>query len=372
MPDTDDLDLGENDYEEEPEGFPPPERRIVTNAYDLSLNTLVEQWDDQILVVPPMQREFVWDRGRASRLMESLMLNIPVPPVFLAENEDATFDIIDGQQRIHSIVTFMKNEYALYGLRMQQELARLRFHQLPQREQRFLRSRVIRAIIVGIESHPQMRFEIFRRLNTGAVALNAQEVRNALNQGLLNDLLKTLETDARFRQCMGSERPRRRMVDQELVLRFFALSDGLRNYRPPLDRLLNNFMDGHRRATTTLTDKLRDRFLRAAEFNARLFPAGAFRPFGRNGKPTERSVNRALYDAQMIPTIWLRPADISESIVEQIHENGSKLFHTFLFRDAIQRATGDRSRTFTRIHAWAKLLEDSGVDLDIPAWIRTN
>ena len=296
LADDDDLELGELDQDEEVE-FPPPERRIVTQSYDLSVNTLVEQWDDDVLVIPPMQREYVWDNGRASRLIESLMLNIPVPPVFFSETADAQYEIIDGHQRIRSIVRYLKNELPLSGLRLQHEYDRLRFHQLPAREQRFLKTRVLRAIIISAESHPTMKFEIFQRLNTGAIALNAQEIRNALNQGPLNDLLHDLVRDEAFRRCLGSKSPRRRMVDQELVLRFLALSSDPVSYRPPLLRFLNDFMTAYGQSEAEKIDEFRESFLHAAEFNARVFSHGAFRPTNAAGELLERNVKDLVHSS---------------------------------------------------------------------------
>ena len=93
--------------------FPPAERNVVTQSYDLSIQALMEQWGGNVLVIPETQREYIWDDGRASRLIESLLLNIPVPVLYFAETEDAQYEIIDGQQRVRSIVRFVSNEFAL-------------------------------------------------------------------------------------------------------------------------------------------------------------------------------------------------------------------------------------------------------------------
>ena len=201
---------------------PPGERRAITQAYDLSINTLVEQWDDRMLVVPELQREYVWDDGRASRLIESLLLNIPIPVLYFFETEESQYEIIDGHQRVRSIARFVKNEFRLTGLHVMSELSGKRFHQLDDRDQRRLRARVIRTIIVSYESHPKMKFEIFERLNTGSIALTAQEVRNSLYVGALNTLIRELEREPLFRALIGRKEPCRRMVDRELITRFFA------------------------------------------------------------------------------------------------------------------------------------------------------
>lgn len=184
-----DPDLEESDVEESFE-FPPPERRIVTQPYDLSLATLITQWKQDELIVPEMQREYVWDNGRASRLIESLILNIPVPPIYFAERADSVLEVVDGHQRVRSIVRYMNNEFALSGLGILSEYMGLRFHHLPEREQRFLTTRSLRTIVIGHDSHPNMKFEVFERLNTGGIALNAQELRNSLYRGSFNRMLR--------------------------------------------------------------------------------------------------------------------------------------------------------------------------------------
>jgi hypothetical protein len=174
-----DLDLGEVEPGES-YTFPPPERKVVTQSYDLSIQTLIEKWKDQTLQLPEIQRGYVWDDPRASRLIESLLLNIPIPVVYFAEREDAIWEIIDGHQRIRSVVRYVNNEFPLSSLMILGEIAGLRFFQLPSREQRYLLTRTMRAVVLSPESPPNTKFEVFERLNTGSLALNAQELRNSL------------------------------------------------------------------------------------------------------------------------------------------------------------------------------------------------
>jgi uncharacterized protein with ParB-like and HNH nuclease domain len=198
--DHDDFDESSGD---EPFDFPPPERKISTQPYDLSIQTLVEQWNRELLILPEIQREYVWDSGRASRLIESFALNIPVPPLYFTETRDAHFEVIDGHQRVSSIARYLNNEFSLSGLRVLSEYEGLRFHQLPEREQRYLQTRTLRVIVISPDSHPNMKFEVFERLNTGGISLNAQELRNSLYRGSLNNVLKTAVVEASFRECIG-------------------------------------------------------------------------------------------------------------------------------------------------------------------------
>ena len=284
---------GESEYDlNEMEGdedfvFPPAERRVITQPVDLSVSTLAEQWDAGSLLLPSIQREYVWDNGKASRLIESLLLNIPVPVLYFAETKDAKYEIIDGHQRVKSIVRFLANEFSLSGLAVLREYKGLRSHQLPDREQRFLKMRTVRVVIISIDSHPNMKFEIFERLNTGAISLNAQELRNSIYRGALNDLLHDLAKNQTLRSLIGSKAPRKRMVDEELLLRFFALRAHLDVYRTPLKRFLNNFMDGCKALDSAQQGQLRDTFETTIAAVKDLFGAAAFRNTDVEGNPTD-------------------------------------------------------------------------------------
>ena len=158
-----DQDLGEMEGEED-FLFPPAERKVVTQPLDLSVQTLTEQWNNKVLLLPDIQREYVWDNAKASRLIESLLLNIPIPVLYFAETHDAKYEIFDGHQRVRSIVNYLSDVFALSGLAVLREYRGKRFSQLPEREQRFLKMRTLRTILISIDSHPNMKFEIYERL----------------------------------------------------------------------------------------------------------------------------------------------------------------------------------------------------------------
>lgn len=109
---------GQNDEDESGEALRPDERKLVTQSYDMSVATLLDQWNEKTLLIPEIQREYVWDNAKASRLIESLLLNIPIPVIYVAEAPDDTYEVIDGHQRIRSIARFVNNEFGLSGLRI--------------------------------------------------------------------------------------------------------------------------------------------------------------------------------------------------------------------------------------------------------------
>jgi hypothetical protein len=363
-----DLDLGEVDPESEEEvEFPPPERRIITQPYDLSVASLVEQWSDETLVLPDIQREYVWDNPRASRLIESLLLNIPIPVLYFAETDDAKWEIFDGHQRIRSVVRYVTNEFALSSLSLLSGFNRMRFFQLPQREQRFLERRTIRAVVISIDSHPNMKFETFERLNTGAVVLNAQEIRNSLYRGEFNRMLRILVKDDSFRIAIGTKQPRKRMVDEELILRFFALRDGLKDYRPPLKRFLNEYMSSVQNPSKARVRGFEALFGETISRLVDVLGSSAFRITDSRGRVVETAVNRALFEAQMLAFSWVPTGkSFSKARSSRIHGQLASLYKRTEFQDSIQRATGDRARTLTRVRGVVEALRAAGVDVEAP------
>lgn len=358
-----DLDLGERDDSDQHD-FPPQERLIHTQAYDLSINTLKEQWGDGTLLIPDFQREYVWDNAKASRLIESLLLNIPIPVLFFAETPDANYQIVDGHQRVYSVIRYLENQFPLIGLRIQAEFKGLRFHQLPEREQRFLRTRVMRAIIIGADSSPSMKFEVFERLNTGGLALNAQEVRHALNIGKFSNLLSSLESDPAFRRCLNITKPRKRMVDQELILRFFALRDRLPQYRTPLVHFLNDYMRDHRDPSDDWISEKQDLFRQTMQLINNVMDAAAFRVTDGAGRPAERVINRAVYEAQAV-VFSICDGDEAQARAQYLRRSLAALFSDGYYDELIRRATGDRARTLGRVRDTVEAFNAAGVGVDL-------
>lgn len=258
---------------------------------------------------------------------------------------------------------FLDNEFPLSGLRMQAEFRGRRFHQLPLREQRLLRTRVIRAIIIGVDSSDSMKFEVFERLNTGGLALNAQEIRHGINFGSLMGMLRDLARFPAFRAAIGTTQPRKRMVDEELILRFLALRDGLKSYRTPLLRVLNNFSRDNANRDEDWLDDHRDLFERTMTLIDEVMGASSFRVLDPAGVPAERVVNRALFEAQAIAFSVCDPAKARAKAAE-VRRSIAELFAKESFDDSIRRATGDRTRTLRRIGMTLEAFEAVGVGID--------
>lgn len=162
------------------------------------------------------------------------------------------------------------------------------------------------------------------------------------------------------------------MVDEELVLRFIALHSNLEQYRPPLRRFLNDFMDKNRNLGEEPLDRLSAGFVRASDFVHAMYQGRAFRVTDDRGEPTERNVNRAVFDAQMVAAGWVVDPGQLDHCRREAVSAGAELFRDPTFDDAMRLATGDRRRTLTRVKLWSLMLEGVGIDIDVPAFVRNH
>lgn len=169
------------------------DRKLFVHPYDYSIRSLKEQVEDGTLVLADdFQRRRVWDDTKASRLIESLLINVPIPVCYFAELEDSSCSVIDGQQRLTAIYRYLNDDFKLKSLKIRDDLNKLKFSQLSIVDQRSIRLRIIRCVVILKDSDPEIRFDVFDRLNSNSVKLNRQELRNSLYKGSLNKLIKDL------------------------------------------------------------------------------------------------------------------------------------------------------------------------------------
>ncbi len=286
---TDDSDIKE---------IPPEERRLHTETYDFTVGTIYDYLQNGDICIPEFQRLFVWNRSQASRLIESLVIQCPIPAIYLNQDRDEKLSVIDGNQRLQSIKLYMDDEFPLRGLTTYPELEGLFFSELDPRIIRHIRHRTLRCIAVLADTHPQIKFDVFERLNTGAVQLNPQEIRHGLYHGSLTQMLDDLSDQPVWKEISGL-RNDKRMKGAELILRFIALKKDLQNYKKPLSDFLNNFCEKYQNPETRKLKSWKRLFLKTMQNVSSLLGDFAFRTFDEKGK-RNRNINAALYDAQMI------------------------------------------------------------------------
>jgi hypothetical protein len=224
------------------------EETLSPDKNDRSLAEL-HRWkrNGRLIVDPEWQREYVWDAKRASRLIESVMIDLPIPVIYLAVNKEGSYEVIDGLQRLTSIFRFFDGEYALKGLEIKRDCNGKKYSELPLLLRNKLEDTTFRTFELPAKTNKDLMFIIFERLNTGGLALNDMEIRNCLFRGKLNQLIKRLGRVPEFAQCVNQNQLEKRMVDRMLVLRFLAFYQmTFRKARRGLKRFLNEFFETYK------------------------------------------------------------------------------------------------------------------------------
>lgn len=223
----------------------PDARPVSSQPHDWTISTLRDKYErGQIDLQPHYQREYVWEQKPElpSRLIESLLLQIPVPPLYFVRLNTGKIEVVDGQQRLTTLIRFVTNKFKLQKLQKLSSLNGKLFQELFEQDQEKIIDAPIRSIVIDAGTNQDLRYEIFERLNRGAMALNEQEIRNCVYRGLFCDLLAELERDANWRKVKGIDFPEPRFVEREMILRFFSFANRIDYYGGNLKRFLNDYM----------------------------------------------------------------------------------------------------------------------------------
>lgn len=231
-------------------------RKVDFDTYDITVQQLVTMVEERTInVAPAYQRQFRWDNTRRSTLIESIFLGVPVPSLFMASNPDGTWELVDGVQRISTLVQFAGTSTARDRLRLPEPLTithaeklttlnGLTFAQLPQSIQLQFNTRPIKVITLSDKSDKEVRFDLFERLNTGGVTLSNQEIRSCVYRGEFNQFLEQLANHSDdFRAVVRlTKRQENDGTREEYVLRFFAFLDRYKEFDHSVVEFLNNYM----------------------------------------------------------------------------------------------------------------------------------
>ncbi|HEJ0403691.1 DUF262 domain-containing protein [Serratia marcescens] len=329
--------------EEEQDDTPFVEFDIAVSPADPTLELLVNQVNRGDIIIPFYQRNYVWKLEQASKLIESFLMGLPVPQIFLYVNDDDLLEVIDGQQRILSVKYFMdgyfgdevkgkRQVFKLKGLSEISDYNGKTFSDLPPKDQRKIRNSTLRAIHIK-QLKPNKRndsvFHIFERLNTGGTQLKPQEIRNAVYRGPIVDILRELNSDPNWKIVLGLKGDDKSQRDVEFLLRVFSLYNSWEKYEKPMVRFLNVAMYEHREFISDKAIRFKARFpivVKAIAENIK----SPFRP---------RSVlNMAAMDSVMVALL-----ENEEFSVEKLAGNYNSLFENEKFMDTISISTADVS-----------------------------
>jgi len=243
---------------------------------DITLKGYLDKDESKQLVVPDFQRQYVWDQVRASKLIESFLLGLPVPGVFLYKERDTNkLKIIDGQQRIMTAIRFFKGQFGDIVFRLKnvnERWAGKKFDELLESDQFQLHDSVLRATIVQ-QLNPKddsSIYHIFERLNTGGLNLNAMEIRKCVYAGKLMKMLEELNDNDKWRLLIGKAVHDKRLRDVEWVLRVLSFYEHGEQYEKPMKSFLNRYLiEGFEQSSDELYERIvntKDIFERTCDF----------------------------------------------------------------------------------------------------------
>ncbi len=343
------------------------DRKLITQPYDMSVQTVVEQIKNgDIYLEPPYQREYRWNKEKASRFIESLLLNIPIPNIFLAEEEDVTYTVIDGRQRLNTIKNFIspdteKERIILEGLQVRSDLNGKSFDSLDKKDQGKLKKQYLRCSVILNDSDPQIKFDVFERLNTGSEKLQPQEIRNCTFRGNFNDLIKKLAKNENFKKMLKLNIANsKNMTDVEYVLRFFAYSLDMDNYKGSVSEFLNNFMRNHRNLTAIQIEQYENLFEQTIKNLYRVLGVNAFKRYIPDKRNWYSVTNKALFDAEMVAFSKVDITELPDDAVENILHQIQDIMNNEDFIKTIERTTNIVDRVHTRIDYIKEILVNNG------------
>jgi hypothetical protein len=368
---TDDIEFDQPEDDGEQNEIPESKRKVYTEIGDPEVESLHgKSQRGKLVLQPDFQRRFVWDPVKSSRLIESALLEIPLPVVYLSEEQDGKEYVIDGQQRLTSFFSFLEGKFPdnrpfnLSGLKVFTENNGKSFKELDEEQQDKIRYCKIHIITFKKESEANLKFEIFERLNTGAMSLNDQELRNCIYRGSYNKLLISLSQDADFRQLLGLKKQDSRMRDVELVLRFAAFYHATYlKYKPPIKTFLNRDMKDYQQISKAKADELKEAFKNSVAIVKSLLGEHAFKRFYKgdlrnpDGHWEAKKFNASLYDI-LLYTFAQEDKNKVYQHLDSIHES---LIHLMTddqdFIDSIELSTSSIQAVTQRFDKWRLTLQ---------------
>ncbi len=340
------------------------QRELLTSTIDYNLDSLTNLITKRVIdLAPKYQRRFRWDENRKSKLIESFLMNVPVPPIFLNEDDFGKYSVIDGKQRLSAISEFISGKLTLKGLEVFKDLNGLNLYDLPMEFQNSIKIRTtIRAIIILRQSDKDIKYEVFQRLNTGGVKLNAQEIRNSAFPGKFNDKILELSESKDFQKVLGiktktKSRLYQEMKDAELILRFFALKDNWKTYSGNLKGVLDKHLDNNKDLAEDKVKQLENEFLSTINTVKQVFGAnGAFRRWISQSQKWKQQISAPLFDMQMFGIYGKNKEKIIEHKAE-ILQDFKILFETDkTFIESIESSTATPQRFIYRIEKLEEII----------------
>lgn len=358
------ADFLEPEVDEAPTPGKADDRPVSSQPHDWTLSTLRDKWDrGQLDLQPTYQREYVWrlKPELPSRLIESLLLEIPIPPLYFGKIQGGRLEVIDGQQRLTTLIEFISNKFQLRRLQRMESLNGKWFRELSEEQQTKILDSPIRSVVIDSGTNTELRYEIFERLNRGSMALNEQELRNCVFRGPFNDLLARLERDTYWRRIRGTPEPDPRFIEREVILRFFAFVNRMQFYAGNLKRFLNEYMASYAPRDAEQISDQEATFKQAIQNIYAVFGANAARLYDKdprsNNGTWDSKFSVAAFDIQASALVG-KPTAKVQAVAEQIREHYLFLLLTDpMLQAAISKSAGASMQTNYRWKALKNVVE---------------
>ena len=336
------------------------ERKLLTEKSDRSLPDLVRMINSKSLnLSPSYQRDFVWKELQQSKFIESILLGIPVPTIFISENQNSTFEVVDGQQRLTTIKKFWNDELKLKGLSTLTEYNGKFFSDLDETTKNLLENtRTISVVSILKDSSPEIKFDIFQRINEGAIKLSPQELRNVIYRGPIIDLLEELsQTDIFIKLFNEKSNTVIRKQHQEIILRMLSIDDMTTlkkneltlnmEYNGRLDSAMSRFLEKYRYDEDGIT-RLRSEFIETMnKIDKVLDDKRIFRVYSLK-KETKNLISKPLAEFEYILFKNL-PNELTDRDFESLPKFLGNIFDSENKLILFQRATANKDTVLRRI-----------------------
>ncbi len=327
---------------------------MTSYGADYPVDSIVKRIKNKTIFVPPFQRRFVWDIYEASKFIESLILGLPVPGIFLSkENDTNNLLIVDGQQRLLTLYYFYMNDFKGKEFRLtevQADLEGKRYEDLSLADRNRLDDSIIHSTIIKQDEPDDDNssvYQIFERINSGGRPLSPQEIRACIYYGKYNELLSELAKNIQWRQVINTPH-NDRLKEEELILRFFSLLFDLEYYRKPMKDFLNKRMSANRNLELHDDNKLQNSFQNTISIIAAALGNSAFR--------VQKGVHTAVFDSVMVATAMrLNKAPITN--FESFRDAYETLLRNKKYLEAINTGTSDDNSIINRIKIAVKTFE---------------
>lgn len=325
---------------------------IVSYGADYDVEGLVKRLTRKDIVVPEFQRSYVWNLSEASRFVESLLLGLPVPGVFLARQQETNrLLVIDGQQRLKTLQFFYEGYFnpketdksrRVFKLnKVQKKYEGATYQTLNDQDRVRLNDSVIHATVIKQESPPDDStsiYHIFERLNNEGRKLTPQEMRTSLYYGDMIALVRELNENEQWRRIFGKKH--QRLKDQEMILRFLALYFDGDQYQRPMEEFLTRFAKRHCQSNSHFQNECRRIFADTITLVWESLRQAAFRPEG--------AINAAVMDSVMVG-LAKRLASVPHPTPTAIRITYERLLQDISYMQAVSRATSTESNVETRL-----------------------